>query len=64
MCKHDMIIISCVTGIVKEEFKMLYNCDSVSALEACEEARLSEECDTEYSADMVMLGGVIRRGKE
>lgn len=64
MCKHDMIIISCVAGIVKEELKMLYNCDSVSALEACEEARLGEEHEVEYDADMVMLGGVIRRGKE
>ena len=43
---------------------MLYNCDSISALEACEEARLGEECDMEYDADMVMLGGVIKRVKE
>ena len=43
---------------------MLYNCDSVSALEACEEARLGEEHEVEYDADMVMLGGVIKRVKE
>lgn len=45
---------------------MLYNCDSISALEACEEARLGDETmlGDEYDADMVMLGGVIKRGKE
>lgn len=49
--KDNKVSITHIYRIVKEELKMLYNCDSVSALEACEESRTGnfgeDECEDE-----------------
>ncbi|MBP3359584.1 MAG: hypothetical protein J6N52_01920, partial [Clostridia bacterium] len=65
--QFNMIIISCVSEFVKcEEKKMIYSSESISALEACERARLYDDNDTEFENEdnehnQAVLGLILRR---